>query len=83
MEAENQALTQVSRFLDNQASTVPSTKEERVIYIFSTLLKANDYVTIHGLAESLYISRGTIEKDMIEVVKMLEKEGVELYKKTQ
>lgn len=81
MEGDSNALAQVTRFLDNQVSTIPSTKEERVIYIFSTLLKADDYITIHQLAEALYISRGTIEKDMLEVGKLLEKEGVTLYKK--
>lgn len=81
IDGDSEALAQVARFLGNRGSLVPSTKEERVIYIFSTLLKASDYVTIQELSEALYISRGTIEKDMIEVTKMLEKEGVTLYKK--
>ncbi|MBC1500132.1 BglG family transcription antiterminator [Listeria weihenstephanensis] len=81
IDGDSEGLAQVTRFLGNQVSLVPSTKEERVIYIFSTLLKASDYVTIQELSEALYISRGTIEKDMIEVTKMLEKEGVKLYKK--
>ncbi|WP_346401350.1 helix-turn-helix domain-containing protein, partial [Listeria monocytogenes] len=45
------------------------------------LLKADDYITIHQLADELYISRSTIEKNMVEVTKMLEKEGITLYKK--
>ncbi|EUJ21733.1 PRD/PTS system IIA 2 domain-containing regulatory protein [Listeria grandensis FSL F6-0971] len=81
LEGDSQAFTQVARFIESQASTIPSTKEERVIYIFIQLLKASDYVTIQKLAEALYISRATIEKDMIEVTKMLENEGVALYKK--
>ncbi|MBC1457187.1 BglG family transcription antiterminator [Listeria newyorkensis] len=81
IDGNSEDLAQVTRFLGNQVSLVPSTKEERVIYIFSTLLKASDYVTIQELSEALYISRGTIEKDMIEVTKMLVKEGVTLYKK--
>ncbi|KGL42451.1 PRD domain-containing protein [Listeria sp. SHR_NRA_18] len=81
IDGNSEDLAQVTRFLGNQVSLVPSTKEERVIYIFSTLLKASDYVTIQELSEALYISRGTIEKDMIEVTKILAKEGVTLYKK--
>ncbi|MBC1904201.1 BglG family transcription antiterminator [Listeria innocua] len=76
IEGDNKAFAEVSRFLD-----IPSTKEERVIYIFSKLLKADDYITIHQLADELYISRSTIEKNMVEVTKMLEKEGITLYKK--
>lgn len=45
------------------------------------MLKADDYITIHQLADELYISRSTIEKNMVEVTKMLEKEGITLYKK--
>ncbi|MHC6099126.1 BglG family transcription antiterminator, partial [Listeria innocua] len=81
IEGDNKAFAEVSRFLDNQVSQIPSTKEERVIYIFSKLLKADDYITIHQLADELYISRSTIEKNMVEVTKMLEKEGITLYKK--
>ncbi|EAG9554196.1 TPA_asm: PRD domain-containing protein, partial [Listeria monocytogenes] len=81
IEGDNKAFAEVSRFLDNQVSPIPSTKEERVIYIFSKLLKADDYITIHQLADELYISRSTIEKNMVEVTKMLEKEGITLYKK--
>lgn len=81
IEGDNKAFAEVSRFLDNQISQIPSTKEERVIYIFSKLLKADDYITIHQLADELYISRSTIEKNMMEVTKMLEKEGITLYKK--
>ncbi|MGD1669795.1 helix-turn-helix domain-containing protein, partial [Listeria monocytogenes] len=40
IEGDNKAFAEVSRFLDNQVSQIPSTKEERVIYIFSKLLKA-------------------------------------------
>ncbi|MGO0916195.1 HTH domain-containing protein, partial [Clostridioides difficile] len=41
--------------------------EERVIYIYSVLLKSNDYITIQQLSDELYISRGTIERDLAEV----------------
>lgn len=39
IEGDNNAFAEVNRFLDNQVSQIPSTKEERVIYIFSKLLK--------------------------------------------
>ncbi|MGO0807054.1 HTH domain-containing protein, partial [Clostridioides difficile] len=47
-------------------------REERVIYIYSVLLKSNDYITIQQLSDELYISRGTIERDLAEVVRWLD-----------
>lgn len=73
IEGDNKAFAEVSRFLDNQVSPIPSTKEERVIYIFSKLLKADDYITIHQLADELYISRSTIEKIWLKLRKCWKK----------
>lgn len=67
--------------LDNQAERIPSTKEERFIYIYSSLLRNDDYITIQQLSDELFISRGTIERDLAKVEKMLKKDGVLLHKK--
>lgn len=74
-------LRKILPYLDNKGSQIPTTREERVIYIYSILLKSNDYITIQQLSDELYISRGTIERDLAEVEKLLKSEGVSIYKK--
>lgn len=74
-------LKKILPYLDNKGSQIPTTREERVIYIYSILLKSNDYITIQQISDELYISRGTIERDLAEVEKLLKNEGVFIYKK--
>lgn len=74
-------LKKILPYLDNKGSQIPTTREERVIYIYSILLKNNDYITIQQISDELYISRGTIERDLAEVEKLLKNEGVSIYKK--
>lgn len=74
-------LKKILPYLDNKGSQIPTTREERVIYIYSILLKSNDYITIQRISDELYISRGTIERDLAEVEKLLKSEGVSIYKK--
>lgn len=74
-------LKKILPYLDNKGSQIPTTREERVIYIYSILLKSNDYITIQQISDELYISRGTIERDLAEVEKLLKNEGVSIYKK--
>ncbi|MCJ0047116.1 transcription antiterminator [Clostridioides difficile] len=74
-------LKKILPYLDNKGSQIPTTREERVIYIYSVLLKSNDYITIQQLSDELYISRGTIERDLAEVEKLLKNEGISIYKK--
>lgn len=81
IEGDKQTIRDMLKNIDQPVSSLPQTKEERVVYIFIKLLKTTDFITIQMLADELFISRGTIEKDMAEVTNMLEKEGVTLYKK--
>ncbi len=74
-------LKKILPYLDNKGSQIPTTREERVVYIYSILLKSNDYITIQQISDELYISRGTIERDLAEVEKLLKNEGVSIYKK--
>ncbi|MCC0630689.1 transcription antiterminator [Clostridioides sp. ES-S-0171-01] len=74
-------LKKILPYLDNKGSQIPTTRQERVIYIYSVLLKSNDYITIQQLSDELYISRGTIERDLAEVEKLLKNEGISIYKK--
>jgi activator of the mannose operon (transcriptional antiterminator) len=81
LDGDSEDVYQVLRVMDNQSQLIPVLKEDRVIYIFLSLLKTDDYLTIQQLSEELYISRGTIEKDLLEVEELLKKEGVLLHKK--
>lgn len=78
IEGQFNLIQQLLRSIENIGNSVPNTKDERIVYILSSLLKASDYLTIEQFAEELYISRGTIEKDLQEIEKILEKEKVEL-----
>lgn len=64
----------VINVMDYQTKMVPSTKEERITFIFIQLIKAEGYITMTDLAEELYISRGTIESDLIIVERLLRQE---------
>ncbi|MDF2911143.1 MAG: transcriptional antiterminator, BglG [Sporolactobacillus laevolacticus] len=57
---------------------IPSTKNERILYIFSKLLMNSDYVTIQQLADELFVSRSTVEADLKSVKTYLEKYAVSL-----
>lgn len=51
---------------------------EREMLILSELIYSNDYVTIEALAEKMYVSRGTINKDMVRVREWCGKNSVEI-----
>ena len=51
---------------------------EREMIILSELIYNNDYVTIEILAEKMYVSRGTINKDLVRVKKWCDKNSVQI-----
>lgn len=54
---------------------------EREMIILSELIYNNDYVTIATLAEKMYVSRGTINKDLVQVRNWCNKNSVEILSK--
>jgi len=57
---------------------------ERKKIILSELLYNSDYITIETLAEKMYVSRGTINKDLVQVKNWCDKNSVEiLFKKAK
>lgn len=54
------------------------TEEERIKYIIFILLESDKFKTIDSLAEELFISRGTVIKDISYVEKWFEDNGIQL-----
>ncbi|WP_213818740.1 BglG family transcription antiterminator [Garciella nitratireducens] len=50
-----------------QNSYVPKTSEERVIYIIKKLLLSNDYIKMEQLADEMFVSKSTVQKDFNKV----------------
>ncbi|WP_182201762.1 BglG family transcription antiterminator [Paraliobacillus salinarum] len=81
IEGNYKSINRVLSDLSTRSKSIPSTKEERVVYIYSQLLKTQGYVTMQKLSDELFISKDTIEKDVQEVEKILKEEEVFIYKK--
>lgn len=54
---------------------------EREMIILSELIYNNEYVTIESLAEKMYVSRGTINKDLVEVKNWCNENSVQILSK--
>lgn len=80
LEGNRKDLDKAINFLNRDTSDIPSTKDERVVYIFAKLLRRYDYLTINNLVEELFISKRTIKSDLLEVEKLLKKDGIRLHK---
>lgn len=66
---------------DTLASQSPNTPEERVSYIIRKLLLANGYIKLDDIAEELYISKSTLQNDLIEVRKIIKSFKLEIESK--
>ena len=69
-----------SKFL-KRTNKFYKSNHERVNYIIVTLLFNQDFIKIDDLADSMYIARSTINKDLIEVRKQLLKYDISLRSK--
>ncbi|NBJ69552.1 MULTISPECIES: BglG family transcription antiterminator [Clostridia] len=65
----------------SNASMLPSSPEERVIYIVRMLLLNNGYIKLDDMADELYISKSTLQNDLIGVKKILTKFNLKLISK--
>lgn len=52
-------------------TNIPKTPEERVAYLIKRLLLDDTYVKLDDLADEIYVSKSTIQNDLIEVKKVL------------
>lgn len=60
--------------------SVPSNKEERVRFLCFAILSMDTYWTMQELADMVYVSLTTLEKDMIEVEEILDYYGIHIKK---
>ncbi|AYW47321.1 transcriptional antiterminator [Tetragenococcus osmophilus] len=63
---------------DGELAEVSEDREERIVSIFSTLLMCKKPILIQELADSLYISRSTLENDLVDIKKRLNDSGATL-----
>ena len=61
-EAYNQFLLYTS-----SQEQIPTTSEERVLYILALLLNHEDYIKLENIGEFLYVSRNTVTADLKKV----------------
>ncbi|MDN6836874.1 MAG: PRD domain-containing protein, partial [Lactococcus lactis] len=61
-----------------ELAEVSEDREERIVSIFSTLLMCEKPILIQELADSLYISRSTLENDLVNIRKRLNDSGATL-----
>ncbi|WP_289891031.1 BglG family transcription antiterminator [Virgibacillus pantothenticus] len=66
---------------DSNSNMLPSSPEDRVIYIVRKLLLDNYYIKLDDMADKLYISKSTLQNDLIEVRKILTGFKLELVSK--
>ena len=59
----------------------PSFPKERIQFLLKKLLLSDSFVKLEELADELYISKSTVQNDMKDVKKILEKFGITLEKK--
>ncbi|WP_368901383.1 transcription antiterminator [Oceanobacillus oncorhynchi] len=77
--------SKLNSFLDsftNSKDGFPVEPEERVNYLLNRLLLSSEYLKLDDLAEELYVSRSTVQNDLLNVKVLLEKLGMNLLAKT-
>lgn len=70
----------LTELFDEPNNQLPTTKDERIIYICTRLLQEEKFITMQQLADELYISKGSLEKDFIVVYEVFEKYAVDIQK---
>ncbi|AXI10279.1 PTS fructose transporter subunit IIA [Oceanobacillus zhaokaii] len=74
-------LQEISENATFLASKTPNSPEARAIYIVRKLLLANNYIKLDQIADELYISKSTLQNDLIEVRKKLKSFKIEIESK--
>jgi transcriptional antiterminator/mannitol/fructose-specific phosphotransferase system IIA component (Ntr-type) len=66
----------------SEKSDVPNNDSQRFVYILTSLVETNHYLTIGNLSEQLFISPRIIEKNIDQIEKYINSFGVELDRKS-
>ncbi|PGV53468.1 BglG family transcription antiterminator [Bacillus sp. AFS037270] len=66
---------------EEEQGNAPVLPEERVLYILKSIITAEDFIATEQLANDLFVSKSTVDNDLKQVEKLLEKYDLTLYKK--
>ncbi|WHZ58106.1 BglG family transcription antiterminator [Metabacillus hrfriensis] len=66
---------------EEEQGNVPVLPEERVLYILKSIIMAEDFIATEQIANELFVSKSTVDNDLKQVEKLLEKYDLTLYKK--
>jgi lichenan operon transcriptional antiterminator len=66
---------------EEEQDCAPVLPEERVLYILKSIIMADDFIATEQLANELFVSKSTVDNDLKQVEKLLEKYNLTLYKK--
>ncbi|TDL73724.1 transcription antiterminator [Rhodococcus qingshengii] len=66
---------------DEEQGNTPVLPEERVSYILKSVIMADDFIAAEQIANELFVSKSTVDNDLKQVEKLLEKYDLKLFKK--
>ncbi|NWQ39546.1 transcription antiterminator [Bacillus sp. EB106-08-02-XG196] len=66
---------------EEEQRNTPVLPEERVLYILKSVIVAEDFIAAEQLANELFVSKSTVDNDLKQVEKLLEKYDLKLFKK--
>lgn len=81
LEVDNDIKMKLYDLVNTNSYYLPNTPEERQNYILMRLLDLNDYITIQDLADEIYVSKSTINRDLTFIEQWLNTEGLKLIRK--
>jgi lichenan operon transcriptional antiterminator len=66
---------------EEEKSHTPVLPEERFLYILKRIIMADDFIATEQLANELFVSKSTVDNDLKQVERLLEKYDLTLFKK--
>lgn len=77
----NDMIEELFMLQEEEQGYAPVLPEERVLYILKSIIMAEDFIATEQLANELFVSKSTVDNDLKQVEKLLEKYDLTLYKK--
>ncbi|MEH7479971.1 BglG family transcription antiterminator [Neobacillus drentensis] len=74
-------IEEVFMLQEEEQGHAPVLPEERVLYILKSIIMADGFIATEQLANELFVSKSTVDNDLKQVEKLLEKYDLTLYKK--
>lgn len=66
---------------EEEHGNTPVLPEERILYILKRIIMTDDFIAAEQLANELFVSKSTVDNDLKQVEKLLEKYDLKLFKK--